>query len=136
MENKIENKSATEIRDFLANHSYKNMSNEICGFVGFNDESKKFIATIEKNEAIDPRSYFVINPVSYLRFKDSYSILGIFHSHIMGDENPSEFDIKMSESCCVPFVIFSINSKKFHVYEPQNNDCDVKTLGRLKVKLK
>jgi proteasome lid subunit RPN8/RPN11 len=136
MEHRIEHKSISEIKDFLANHSHQNMGNEICGFIGFNLETKKFIATIEKNEAVDTRSFFSISPVSYLNFKNSCSMLGVFHSHIMGDENPSEFDVKMSEACCLSFIIFSINSQNFSIYEPSIKDYDVKLLDKLKKKLK
>lgn len=135
MDAKIISKSLNEIKDFIMNHSCKNFHNEICGFIGFDENEKCFIATVEKNESTDPKSFFIINPVAYLKFKNQYSLLSIFHSHIIGDENPSEFDIKMSESCCLAFTIFSINSKKFHIYEPKNSDYDVKILQRIKDKI-
>jgi proteasome lid subunit RPN8/RPN11 len=68
--------------------------------------------------------------------KKDYDLIAVFHSHVAGDESPSEFDIKMSESCCLSFIIYSINTNKFHVYEPKNKDYDVKTLERIKAKLK
>jgi proteasome lid subunit RPN8/RPN11 len=136
MEDKISNKSLSVIRDFLVNHSLKNTVSEICGFVGFDKEKKEYVATIEKNQANDPKSFFAINPVRYLKFKNSYSLVSVFHSHVIGDESASEFDIKMSESCCLSFLIYSINSNKFNIYEPQNKHYDVNILERIKVKFK
>jgi proteasome lid subunit RPN8/RPN11 len=136
MEDKISNRSFMVVKDFLAKHANRNLANEICGFIGYDDQKKCYVATIEKNQAADPKSFFSISPVSYLKFKSSYSLLAVFHSHIVGDESPSEFDIKMSESCCLGFVIYSINTNKFYIYEPKNQDYDVKILERIKGKLK
>jgi len=134
-ENKIEHKSISEIKDFIMNNAFLNMNIEICGFLGFDHNSKKYIAKIEENQSPDPKNYFIMNPVSYLNFKNQYDLIGIFHSHVICDEQSSEFDIKMSESTCLPFIIFSINSKKFSIYEPQNKDYDVNILERLRKKL-
>jgi proteasome lid subunit RPN8/RPN11 len=134
-DNKIQHKSITEIKDFIINNSFINMKTEICGFLGFDENSKEYIAKIEKNESPEPEKFFIINPIGYLNFKNEYSLIAVFHSHVMYDEEPSEFDIKMSESLCLPFIIFSTNSKKFHIYEPQNKDYNVKILERIKVKL-
>jgi proteasome lid subunit RPN8/RPN11 len=131
----IKNKSIIKIKDFIAQNSFDNMAQEICGFIGYDEESKMYLATIEKNESSDPKNYFIINPVNYLKFKNNYNIIGVFHSHIMGDETASEFDVKMSEMCCLPFIIFSTNTKKFNIYEPKNQEYDVKLLERVKAKL-
>jgi len=136
MDDKITHKSWAVIQDFLINHSHKNKINEICGFIGYDTDTKEFVATIEKNEAIDTKSFFSICPVKYLKFKKQYSLVAVFHSHIIGDENPSEFDIKMAESACLSFVIYSLNSENFYIYEPKFPDYDVKIMERIKVKIK
>jgi proteasome lid subunit RPN8/RPN11 len=135
MEHKISTKSISSIKNFIVNHSFNNSYVEICGFVGFDEKTDKYIATIEKNIAQDPRNFFAISPVKYLNFKKDYDMIGIFHSHIIGDENPSEFDIKMSDTCCLPFIIYSLNSKNFYFYEPHYKDYNVKTITRFKDKL-
>ena len=135
MEDNITSSSISAIKDFIANQSFRNMNNEICGFVGFHEESGKYVATIEKNESDNPRAFFSINPVKYLKFKQHNFMVAVFHSHVIGDENPSEFDVKMSEACCLPFIIYSINSKKFHIYEPKQKDYDVNILAKVKAKL-
>lgn len=136
MEDKIKTKSLLEIKKFLIDHSLMNPINEICGFVGFDSNSNEYVATIEKNQAEDSKSFFAISPASYLRFKKEYSLVCVFHSHVLGDESASEFDIKMSEASCLAFSIYSLNTEKFNIYEPQNKDYDVNILERFKVKFK
>ena len=65
-------------------------------------------------------------------FKDNCKMVGVFHSHITGDESPSEFDVKMSENCCQPFIIYSLNSKKINIYTPKTSEVDVNILNRIK----
>lgn len=134
MAKEIKNKSINKINDFIVNACNEQAAQEVCGFVGYN--GSEYVATIEKNDAVDPKNFFVINPVSYLMFAENNDMLAIFHSHIVGDETPSEFDVKMSEACCVPFVIYSLNSKKFHIYEPSHSELNVKAFARLKEKFK
>lgn len=136
MDNQIKHRSLNKIKDFIVTHCINHVANEVCGLIGWDERENKYVASIEKNEAQDPRNFFVLNPAAFLKFKNSYSLLGVYHSHIIGDESPSEFDIKMSEACCVPFIVYSLNTKKFHIYEPHNNDSDVKLFARIKEKLK
>lgn len=135
MEDKITSKTINAIKDFIANTAFQSPYLEVCGFVGFNYNEQKYVAQVEKNIASDPKNFFSLSPVKYLNFKNENQIIGIFHSHVVGDESPSEFDIKMSEAICMPFIIFSINSKKFSFYEPQNKEYDVNIVERFKNKL-
>ena len=112
--------------------SHKYFKQEICGFLGYDNEKKEFIIQKEDNIATDPRSHFLINPLSYLLFKDSYSMIAVFHSHIIGDETESEFDVKMSDNCCQPFLIYSLNTKKINIYTPETIESDVNILERIK----
>ena len=113
--------------------SHEHFKQEICGFLGYDREKKEFIVQKEENIAVDPRSHFLINPLSYLLFKDSYSMIAVFHSHIVGDEKESEFDIKMADNCCQPFLIYSLNTKKINIYTPETIESDVNILDRIKV---
>jgi proteasome lid subunit RPN8/RPN11 len=136
MVNQLKNKSLSKIKDFIVNHCIGEFHNEVCGLIGWDEIEKKYVASIEPNEAEDPKNFFVLNPASFLRFKNAHSLLGVYHSHIIGDESPSEFDIKMSEACCVPFFIYSLNTSKFYIYEPQNIDFDVNVFAKLKTYFK
>ena len=130
MVKEIQSKSIAKIRDFVVNACNAQVMQEVCGFIGW--DSPEYVATVERNDAADPKNFFAINPASYLMFANNNDMLAIFHSHIIGDENPSEFDIKMAEACCVPFIIYSLNTKKFHIYEPSECELDVKAFARLK----
>lgn len=134
MVKEIKNTSINKIKDFIVNACNEQFTQEVCGFIGC--DHTQYIATVEKNDAFDPKKFFVINPASYLIFAQENDMLAIFHSHIIGDETPSEFDIKMSEACCIPFVIYSLNTKKFHIYEPSESELNVKAFARLKEALK
>jgi len=112
--------------------SHEHFKQEICGFLGYDNEKKEFIIQKEDNIATNPRSHFLINPLSYLLFKDSYSMIAVFHSHIIGDETESEFDVKMSDNCCQPFLICSLNTKKINIYTPETIESDVNILERIK----
>ena len=110
----------------------KNPTIEACGFIGFDQEDECFVIKEEDNNSPSPSEFFLIDPINYLLFKDQYEMVGLFHSHIIGDEEPSEFDIKMAENCCLPFLIYSLNTKKIHIYEPQNIECNVNIVRRMK----
>ena len=112
--------------------AHKNPSVEVCGFLGWDKDEEFFIVKEELNGSPTPAQFFLINPLDYLLFKDKYEILGLFHSHVIGDEEPSEFDIKMAQNCCLPFLIYSLNTKKTHIYEPQIMECDVNIIRRIK----
>ncbi|HAW77378.1 MAG TPA: hypothetical protein DCW74_16800 [Alteromonas australica] len=113
-----------------------NLRNEVCGFVGFDKVKREhFVVKEAPNVAEDPVNFFLISPLDYLLFKEEYHLVGLFHSHLVGDEQPSEFDKKMAENCCNPFLIYSLNTQKINIYEPQNMECDVNILHRLKAVL-
>ena len=112
--------------------AHQNFKREICGFLGFCEEKQKYVVQVEKNISPKPAAYFLINPLNYLLFKEKYKMVAIFHSHITGNEDESEFDIKMADNCCQPFLIYSLNSKKINIYTPETIEADVNRLERIK----
>ena len=104
---------------------------EICCLIGLDSENKLIFQQM-KNRSKNPETYFMIDPYDHLCFINQYSCLCIFHSHLIEDENPAEFDIKTSENCCYPFLIYSIVTEKFYIYEPEHKDYDVNIINRLK----
>jgi len=121
-----------EALEYIKQISHKNFKGEICGFLGYDYRANQYIIQKEENIAPDPSLVFLINSLNYLLFKDTYGMVAIFHSHIVGDETASEFDVKMSENCCQPFLIYSLNSKKINIYTPETTEADVKILERIK----
>ena len=125
-------KKEKEALEYIKQISHKNFKGEICGFLGYDYGANQYIVQKEENIAPDPSSVFLINSLNYLLFKDTYGMVAIFHSHIVGDETASEFDVKMSENCCQSFLIYSLNSKKINIYTPETAEGDVKRLERIK----
>ena len=91
-------KKAEEALDRIKKLSHKSLKREICGFIGYDYALNQYIVQKEENIAATPSSLFLINPLNYLLFKDTYEVVAIFHSHIVGDETASEFDIKMADN--------------------------------------
>ena len=112
--------------------AHKNFKSEVCGFLGFDEDKNQYVIKLEYNMSNDPSKYFVINPLNYLLFKEDFEMVAIFHSHIIGDEKESEFDVKMADNCCQPFLIYSLNTKKINIYTPKTIEGDVKRLERIK----
>ena len=132
MEEITRTKTAKEALTVIKKLAHKNFKREICGFLGFDADKREYLVQLEQNIAEDPSNFFLINPLSFLLFKDDYEMIGVFHSHIKGDEKESEFDVKMSENCCQPFIIYSLNSKKINIYTPKLLEVDVNILNRIK----
>ena len=112
--------------------AHKNFTKEICGFLGFDKKQDKYVVKLERNISEDPANYFMINPLSYLIFKEDYEMIAVFHSHILGDEQESEFDVKMANTCCQHFLIYSLNTKKINIYTPKSVEADVNIVERIK----
>ena len=115
-------KDAKKALDKIRVWSKERKSLEVCGFLGF--ENEEYVCLLCENISEQPSKYFAIDPVEYLTFKEEKSTICIFHSHVTGNEEPSEFDVSMSENCCLPFMIYSLNTDKFYIYNPKNNDSD------------
>ncbi len=127
-------KEIDAIVPFLKNEGERNLFCEVCGLIGLT-ENNKFIYQRMQNRSKEPDKYFIIDPYDYLSFIKENKILGIFHSHLSGDEFASLFDERTSENCCLPFIIYSITTEKFFIYEPQYKDYDVNIIQRLKEKM-
>jgi proteasome lid subunit RPN8/RPN11 len=120
-----------EFIQFLKAEADCSLLAEICCLIGVDDE-KNIVYQQMKNRSKSPESYFMIDPYDYLSFINKYSCLCVFHSHLIEDESPSEFDIKTSENCCYAFLIYSVITEKFNIYEPEYKDYDVNIINRLK----
>lgn len=123
--------SLKDLLSFLKEESECSLLAELCSMIGI-DKNNKLIYKQMQNRSKDPESYFMIDPYDYLAFINKYSCLCVFHSHLIGDEKHSDFDQKTSENCCYPFLIYSVNTEKFHIYEPEYKDYDVNIIQRLK----
>jgi proteasome lid subunit RPN8/RPN11 len=124
-------KNLNDLKMFIAKESEYSLMAELCSMIGI-DENDNLVYRQMQNRSKNPEMYFMIDPYDYLSFINKYKCLAIFHSHLIGDECPSDFDIKTSENCCYPFVIYSIVTEKFFIYEPEYKDYDVNIIQRFK----
>jgi len=99
---------------------------EICGLLGKSGEN--YIPVILKNKHSDPKNYFAIDPLEYLKFSRENEMVAVFHSHCIGDSQPSDFDKANSENTEMPFLIYSLPEKKFSLYQPEDHTCNIKEL--------
>jgi proteasome lid subunit RPN8/RPN11 len=123
-------KNAKNILDKIEEWSFLNVSQEICGFIG--ESEGKFTVFLCENKSTTPRESFTVDPLEYLLFLKKYKPIALFHSHIFGNEEESEKDVLMSENSCLPFFIYSLNTKKFNFYIPKKSLADVITVDKFK----
>ena len=101
----------------IAELSENNPTKEICGFiVKFQDIETVLEA---RNCAKENDKFFVIDPEFFYEYRNSLNF--VFHSHIDSDEAPSDFDRQMCWNTLVPFIIYSVVTKRFFILEPK--DC-------------
>ena len=120
-----------DLVSFLKKEAEYSLFAELCALIGLNNKNEIVYRKMQ-NRSKNPEMYFMIDPYEYLEFINDFKIISVFHSHLVGSEKPSEFDEKTSENCCLAFIIYSICSEKFFIYEPQYKDYDVNTIQRLK----
>ena len=127
-------KNPKDLFIFLKKESEFSLIAELCSVIGI-DDSDQIVYRQMQNRSKNPEQYFIIDPYDYLSFIKKYKPLAVFHSHLVGDEKPSDFDKKTSESCCLSFIIYSVCTENFHIYEPLYKDYDVNIIQRLKESL-
>lgn len=120
-----------ELLSFLKKESESCLLAELCSIIGVNEDNKIVYRQMQ-NRSKDPDVYFMIDPYDYLSFINQYKCLAIFHSHLAGNENPSDFDKTTAENCCYAFIIYSVITEKFFIYEPEYKDYDVNIVQRIK----
>lgn len=133
MNNIYEFKTLELLLDFLKRQAETNLLIEICGLISF--KNNLFIYKKINNLAEGSNMYFKIDPKDYLDFLNTYGCFCIFHSHLLSDENFSKKDIDNSNSCCKSFLVYSVFSEKFNLYEPKYKDYDVNITKELINKL-
>jgi len=119
-----------EILFFLKDYSNKHCTIECCAFIGRKDG--QFVAQVLANRSPDPNSFFCVDPLDYLKFKNDKEFLFIFHSHPSSDEEFSELDMANADACCLASLVYSVLTDKFAIYEPQNHEIDVNILNKVK----
>lgn len=118
-------------RDIIR-HAESLPNEEVCGFVLF-DERKVAYAKEMCNISFNKHESFAIDPITYLKHKFGENLLGIYHSHPKSDETPSDADLSNAKELGIPYLIYSVQTKKFFLhYPPTYEPCDY--IGRPYVK--
>ncbi len=93
---------------------------EICGFIGY--DGREFVYKKVRNHNSKPDELFSISPLDYLKFKQEFVFVAVFHSHIKSGCEPTDFDLENSKNCALPFLIYSIPENRFHLHVPENSE--------------
>lgn len=107
-----------KIKNFIKKQALDNSPNECCGFIVEDNNSFKALAC--NNISNDKINNFEIASVDYLKIKNKYRILYIYHSHTNDNSDFSIKDKSCSESLNLPIILYHINSDQFKIYEPIN----------------
>lgn len=126
---KYETKQLKRALNKIAELSEKVFTQEICGLLG--EKEGIYILQECKNISPSPSTSFTLDPLQFILFKSEFEPLAIYHSHIIGNEEPSDFDIVMSENSCIPFMIYALNTKKHKLYVPKISDANEKTIKKI-----
>ena len=111
----------------------KNPTEEVCGFIVLEDDELKVMPT--ENKSTNPSKHFYIPAKEFLYIKTKHNLVGIYHSHCIGSEKPSDFDKSTAELTCYPFVIYSLETNMFGLYKPENCDVEFELVKKLKEEL-
>lgn len=90
---------------------------EVCGFVFV--ENGELKTEPAKNIAVYQNDIFEIHPLEILRQMKSGKLAAIYHTHPTSTEEESKFDRFNCENACIPYVIYSKESKKFNLVLPK-----------------
>lgn len=82
--------------------------NEACGFVVSTGANKKATIVECRNDALYPKTQFIINSDEYLRVSEMGEIIGIWHTHTNGNTKPSESDLYGCEATNLPWYLISV----------------------------
>ena len=113
----------------LVDYANSDLEKEVCGFVCYKEGELVFEKT--KNISNNP-DVFLIQPIDFLERKISGELVAIFHSHIHTKEDPSEYDILNAKNCLFPFLIYSLASEKFNLFDLPHFEGNKKGVIQLK----
>ena len=90
--------------------------NEACGLFAIIEGKEKFWPC--KNLAESKHQFFIIDPDDWASCEDAGEILGVVHSHPVGDSTPSDADKASCEHLGFPYYIYSVKHKSWNKLEP------------------
>jgi len=97
-------------------HSLKNADREACGIFVLDNFEFSFIPI--ENSFLQNDGHFIGDNEVFSENLINKKIFCLFHSHLIDSVDPSDLDIEVSESLCIPSYIFSTLSKNSSLYYP------------------
>ena len=123
------NNNINNLKKNLINFSESCLAREVCGFI-LQDGEDLVLKKLQNKS--NNNGLFMIEPVDFLEAKLSGNLVSIFHSHVSGPEKPSKYDIKNAENCLYPFLIYSLDTKKFSLFDKTYFERSEKCVNKLK----
>jgi|TARA_R110002153_G_scaffold182243_1_gene335560 proteasome lid subunit RPN8/RPN11 len=103
-----------KLKQSLIDFSESSPMREVCGFICLEDGD--LVLQKATNHSSDD-GFFLISPFDFLERKLSGGLVAIFHSHVDSNEDPSELDKKNSLNCLYPFLIYSLETENFCLFD-------------------
>ena len=123
------NTHLTSLKKDLVEYAESSLAREVCGFIC--EEENKFVLKKVINRSVD-NNLFSIKPIDFLQAKLTGNLVSIFHSHIEGSEKLSEYDKENSENALCPFLVYSLETKKFSLFDKSYFERSEKCVNKLK----
>lgn len=112
----------TQIIKYCEDSAYK----EVCGIV-LNIKGKASFYPC-KNISTNPTDEFILDPIDYAKAGILGDIIYIVHSHVNTPERASKHDIASCNAGKVPWIIYSLVTKKYIIIYPDNKPLPI--IGR------
>lgn len=106
----------TEIQELIREHSLEEYPNECCGFIVLKNKQLSLFKC--ENISKNPKITFVIKAEDYLRAHDSGEVTAYYHSHPIGDAEPSMPDKVNAECLDLMSYIYSVEKDELKAYIP------------------
>lgn len=104
-------------------HALEKPKEEVCGFILLQADNTVCVKKT-KNENPNRHISFSISPSAFIENQVQNKILGIYHSHPSGNENPSLHDLNISQELGIPFLIYSVTFDRFFLHFPNSFEPD------------
>lgn len=111
----------------LVDYAREEYPREACGLLV--NVRGKLIFRPCKNISSSPEEDFIIDPLDQIRALHNAELVAIFHSHTKYDEQPSDQDYMGCKKTEVPWVIYSVLTKRYFTIQPVRKE-DLPLSGR------
>lgn len=108
-----------KIEKLLITHANINKNEECCGFIVL-DNIKQLLIIPCGNIYEFPKNGFKICPHEFLKIKQTYEIICLYHSHPTCGCEFSQKDLTQAEELCLPICVYSLQDESFNIHFPKS----------------